>query len=499
MTTGDRMRRVLAQCTAMMLVLLAQACAYMKVNSAPDADKTSANNTCYLATAANMLAGAGYGTGSTMQQRSDQIYGQLISQFGTVNSGWTDAALSWWLSSANNTWTTNPYTVVTVYGNKTPRYPWADANGAQFIGDELRACRFVGLSISWPTAGTTIGSGGHAITGWGDEIGSRRDHIATNPSTVRVTDSDNDTGGNVQVYRYDAYTNPNPGGANEGNGWYFDYDPNHPYIKHIVTLASTATPAGTSTAQKVIGSYRVHQTSDVAATDLHYDVKTDTNVLSYYTSIDWGAPPAPTITEAQPTRNGITVDWDLSKKPVPKCNWVTIDTEFILPAWNAIRYENVRFTYPKLEPIDLPLIGWKIETPPVEKAASIPDVTGGYVVGAFTIVDPRLPADRRVVGEYRLVHQYSFNQSPEHHAFTVTGPSGLVVTDVRFGHSYGIVRREDLWKFKDWLSDLKGQELALDEKTPARLAIDWPGRLPYPKGEDIGGRIRERNPRIEVR
>jgi hypothetical protein len=482
------------------LVLLSSGCAYMKMSPPPDADKTftAGNNSCYLATAANMLAGAGYGTGTTVQQRSDAIYGQLIAQFGTANGGWTDTAISWWLGSANNTWPNNPYTVVTVLGNKSPKNPWADANGAQFIGNELRSCKMVGLSISWPVAGPTVGSGGHAITAWGDELGSQATSIASNPGTVRVTDSDSDAGGNVQAYTYDAYTNPNPAGANEGSGWYFDYDPNHPYIKHIITLASSTTPAGATLAQKVLGSYRIQQTREVPASDLHYTVRTDTNVLTYRTTIDRLRAGTPAIAELQP-RTGITVDWDLAADPVKASTWVTIDTEFVLPLWNAMRYENVHFTYPDGRRFELPPISWKMGSMPVERAATIPNVTGGYVIGAFTMVDPSLPAGAQQVGTYRFVHQYSYTQSPEQHEFEVSGPAGLVLTGLRFGHSYGLPTTRQLWAFEDWMTDLKDRQLRLEAGRAETVRLDWSGKLPYPEGEDIKGRLREPRPKANPR
>ena len=61
--------------------------AYLKIDPPPDVDKTGANATCWLATAANMLAGAGYGEissgSSDLQTRADYIYGELVTQFGT--------------------------------------------------------------------------------------------------------------------------------------------------------------------------------------------------------------------------------------------------------------------------------------------------------------------------------------------------------------------------------------------------------------------------------
>ncbi|NTU50129.1 MAG: hypothetical protein HGA87_04460 [Desulfobulbaceae bacterium] len=476
---------------ATVLELVLSSCAYMKMSPPADADKTflNNNNSCYLATASNMLAGAGYGNGTTVQARADNIYQQLIAQFGTASGGWADAAVSWWLSSPNNVWTTNPYTVVTVYGNKSPKYPWADANGAQFIGNELRTCHFVGLSISWPdNSPGVIGSGGHAITAWGDNLGNSSS-ISSNPTQVRVTDSDTDNGGDVQVYTYDAYTNPNPGGANEGNGWYFNYDNNHPYIKHIATLSPTTSSTGTENIQRVIGSYKVHQDQEKPATDLHYKVGTDVNILSYRTNIDWGTDLTPTITENQPRRE-LTVDWNLSSKPVPYCNWITITTEFILRNWNSIQYSDVHFTYPDGKANVAPNLNWLVKTPKVEGAAKIPNVTGGYLIGRFDIMKAG-PNGYIKVGEYRFLHQYSYDQSPENHAFIINGERDFVMTNLAFGHSYGYLEEKTLWNFQEWMTREPDKMYKLGEE-PVEIKIDWTGKLPYPKGEDIRGRIPEK-------
>jgi len=487
------------------LLVFCTSCFYMKMDPPPDVDKGApaptapcnpgeaiVDNSCWLATASNMLAGAGYGSGSSAQDRAEEIYDEMVANYGKRCGGWTDAALSWWFSSANNTWASNPYTVVTVYGNKTPKNPWANSNGARFIGNELRRCQFVGLSISWPVTGAQIGSGGHAITCWGDN--SSGGILSHNPSGVRVTDSDTDTGGDIQSYTYDAYTNPNPGGANEGNGWYFDYDPNHPYIKHIVTLCPTDDPSDIKLTQKVLGSYKIHQDNKTDAIDLHYRVGTDVTILSYKTEIDWATINAPSITESNP-RKQITVDWDLSDNPVPFCTWVTITTEFVLPTWNAIEYDDVHFTYPEnIEPIDelidLPSLKWVITTPIIESADTIINVTGGYVVGSYDIINPNLPLEDSRVAEYRFIHEYSFNQSPEIHKFNLTGTTGYTATNIRFGHSYGYLNTKELWGFSEWKTDLSEEMYPLGDR-PIEIDINWEGQLPYPEGEDIRGRIRE--------
>lgn len=474
--------------TAVLLVLCTS-CIYMKMDPPPDVDKgppppppPAIDNSCWEATASNMLAAAGYGSGNTVQARSDDIYGDMVAQYGKANGGWADSALTWWLSSTNNTWANNPYTVVTVYGNKT-KNPWANPNGARDIGNELRDCNYVGLSISWPPDTTHANAyGGHAITAWGDYSGNR-DSISSNPAMVRLVDSDRDTGGDVQSYSYDSYTNPNPGGNNSGNGWYINYSANHPFIKHIVTLSPVAGPSGGKTTQKVLGSYKIHQGRKVAATDLHYTAGTDVEILSYRTWLDWSSDESPIITEADPRRS-IKVDWDLSQKPVPFCKWVTITTEFILPRWNALSYSDVRFTYPRLEAEKIPGIHWSLDTPRIRNAAKIVNVTGGYVVGSFAIVDPKQPEGQAVVGQYRFIHQYSYDQSPESHVFTLRGGQGYRVTNLQFGHSYGYLDNKALWEFRDWMTKIPEKIYKLGDE-PIKVDLDWKGRLPYPEGEIV--------------
>jgi hypothetical protein len=293
----------------------------------------------------------------------------------------------------------------------------------------------------------------------------------------------------MQQYRYDIYTNPNPGGANEGNGWYFDYDPNHPYIKHIVTLSPTQAPGGAAMMQRVVGSYKIHQDKATSATDLHYEVGTDVEILTYNTRVSWETDTPPVIEESQPQRTEIDVDWDFTANPVPQCTWVTISTEFILRSWNAITYDNVHFTYPDGTVFRaVPDISWTMRSPVVPDAANIPNITGGYVIAAFDVIDPRLPAGEQMLGEYRLIHQYSFTQSPEQHTLVLTGAEDYAITNFRVGHTYSMLDTEALWIFQNWLTEMSEDTYALSA-TPVELQIDWAGRLPYPEGEDIRGRL----------
>lgn len=176
----------------------------------PDIDKDglgtssgiAANDlTCWLATAANMLAMAGYKSTNSglninsLQERAQDIYQDFLSWQGTITSGWIDSALNWWLQSANNNDSENKYSLVTLYGQKT-RTPWNNSNGDIEIANHLREGTKVGISISWSTcAPNTIGSGGHAITCVGDNLqtieGSKTYELldSSNPPTkIKVVD-----------------------------------------------------------------------------------------------------------------------------------------------------------------------------------------------------------------------------------------------------------------------------------------------------------------------
>lgn len=318
------------------------------------------DNTCWIAAASNMLAGAGYGNGATIQDRAEDIYLDFLvwqvaldptNTHGARDGGWIDTALTWWLGSGNNVWPSNPYTVVTVFGNKT-KTPWTNSNGAKYIGNQLRDYQQVGLSISWPrTSANGSPGGGHAVAAWGDD-GFAAD-LTGNPGEVIIGDSDRDNGGDFQTYTYDSYTNPNPGNFNEGNGWYLNFSNNHWFIKHIATLTPTDNPINASDGptQMVMGSYKIPQEELESATDLHYTAWTDYDILAYRTEIDWATNNDPVITESNThvpslTRSDIHADWDLTDNPVPFGKDVTITTQFILQNWNGIHYDDVYFTYP---------------------------------------------------------------------------------------------------------------------------------------------------------
>ena len=82
--TAQKARGVLYSFVVLILILASPARSeYKKIDPPPDANKAgpATDDTCWLATAANMLAGAGYGNGPDVQARAEEIYDQLKTHF----------------------------------------------------------------------------------------------------------------------------------------------------------------------------------------------------------------------------------------------------------------------------------------------------------------------------------------------------------------------------------------------------------------------------------
>jgi hypothetical protein len=87
--------------------------------------------------------------------------------------------------------------------------------------------------------------------------------------------------------------------------------------------------------------------------------------------------------------------------------------------------------------ITLPEFGWNMVTPELADT-DIPDITGGYVVGAFDVYD--MAGEPNLLGQYRFVHQYPYTQDPEHHTFTLRGPKDQCADfdDLKAGTRYRV-------------------------------------------------------------
>jgi hypothetical protein len=133
----------------------------------PDVNKNPANpqpdNSCWLAVAANLLGGAGWGLSTqTAQQNADAIYGQLVNHFGVNFGGLEERAVNWWLLNYGY----NPNAPDLQYYNPTKQYNDVThvnrtlvAADYDFLLDELTRCQYVGVSFAIP--GQELG---HAMT-----------------------------------------------------------------------------------------------------------------------------------------------------------------------------------------------------------------------------------------------------------------------------------------------------------------------------------------------
>ena len=86
---GTSQKKCFSLCVVVFLSLCCgpgMAADYLKLIPPPDANKpyTASDASCWLATAANVLAGAGYGTGATVQVRADEIYNELKANLSTT-------------------------------------------------------------------------------------------------------------------------------------------------------------------------------------------------------------------------------------------------------------------------------------------------------------------------------------------------------------------------------------------------------------------------------
>ena len=191
----------------------------------PDVDKNDhaghlGSNSCWQATAANLLAAAGYGkgagVGATAQQRADHIYLQLTGDLGTANMGCADKAINYWLY----TYGKNPnsaefmpdilYTDVTVSQTPIPLtgFVAVGANtGYNWLLDELNRRQYVAVLFEQPPHCMTLVGGNYWNNPNNRPDGNKsiwHDSDGAAPGTVGPGGGDNP----------DTVTHPAPVGAN---------------------------------------------------------------------------------------------------------------------------------------------------------------------------------------------------------------------------------------------------------------------------------------------
>jgi len=130
-----------------------------KVNPANPADAS-----CWLASASNILAAAGYGTGPAAQQRAQNIYGQLLAAYGPAVGGAPDQAISHWLAMYGKNPDSPEFRPQLAYTDVTAEYRALGAADYAFLKNELYRCQYVGVQFENPA---------HAMTmvGWDDTLG----------------------------------------------------------------------------------------------------------------------------------------------------------------------------------------------------------------------------------------------------------------------------------------------------------------------------------------
>ena len=470
------------------------------IPSPPDVDKFTHGHpnskSCWIATASNMLAGAGYGTGATAQAKADNIYTQMTAHYDISKGGWPRTALKWWLASANNTWPANPYVFVGIRGNwnVTAQAPYGNSNLPSIIGNKLRDGESLGVAFFWD--GSSLG---HVTAVWGDE-GFTPDNydvspIDINPKKIIMVDSDCDSGGNLQKYTYERYpiTTTSP----VSYGWRFkeygSWTPK-PWVRCLSTLSkSDLDPLATYTRrQRIIGSYKVSKPGQVPdSTSLHYVVGAQTgNLILWDTDIDWDANTVPTIVDSPTQPKQLTVDWDLSDNPVPFGNQITITTELGIENGGGIWYSGVSFPgiYANIPDFGLDIIHNMIGSSPFDPNDE--DIIGGFIYGTMTVSD-----GNGNDGEFSFVKEYDFDQSPEWHNVIISphpeATEVYQISNLKFGHAYTLPDEpNDIWAFEEWLTDhYTGPYDLIPAGPPLEFELNWTGRglLPYPPSNHYQG------------
>jgi hypothetical protein len=416
---------------------------YIKQNPPSDINQPP-DLSCWKATASNMLAGAGYGDGSTLEQRAADIYSELVREMDN-GAGHIKTALQRYICALSGASTSNSYKVFNAHGHTDP-FHWNNDQAPSFIGSALRQCDFVGLTLGrYRGRIYAHETWGHTVTAWGDEQDDGP--LTVDPSLVKITDS-------------------NPAIPNNPYG-YSIY--NYELRAHdtIVVDGPYGTPLG------------VAETPDVG--EAHYLGNYDA-----YGSTRWFLVNAVTLEKGNvpcPHSGALAISAH-QIDPSPPTKPEVIHSRTAVSRGTTLHYRSIRLKMPTPDIKNrLPDASIKLLTQSKPNAAMIPNVTGGYVVGAFRVAKKKSSGRWEQLGEYRFFQQYHYDQDPERHVFYLRGPSGFSVSHIRFGHSYGYLSEKSLLNFDSWLTDLAARRIL--GGTTIKIKIDWPGKLPYPQGAGI--------------
>jgi hypothetical protein len=126
----------------------------------PDVDKPNlADQSCWLAAAANVLGGAGWGVGANPQAKAVNIYNNLMTHFGNgAMLGWSSIAINWWLLNHGYNPNSPDYNPNLTYNNVTiirPPQGFVNLTMPQYDGllNQISACQYVNVSFDPPSPG----------------------------------------------------------------------------------------------------------------------------------------------------------------------------------------------------------------------------------------------------------------------------------------------------------------------------------------------------------
>ncbi|MBK7812039.1 MAG: hypothetical protein IPI50_12540 [Saprospiraceae bacterium] len=114
------------------------------------------------------------------------------------------------------------------------------------------------------------------------------------------------------------------------------------------------------------------------------------------------------------------------------------------------------------------------------------------MIASFDIEDINNKGEREIY-PYRLIHEYSYNQSPFKHLLQLSGKESVLLRNIKLGHSWNQLNTKELNKFENWISNFD-TTIKLN-KEPQNIEVDWQGKFEYPEGENIYQAIPDKNGR----
>lgn len=133
----------------------------------PDVNKPvpgPTDNSCWLASAANILGAAGYGISGSAQLNAQSIYSQLRAAYGTAAGGAPDQAISFWLANYGRNPSAAEYDPTNAYTDITAEYRQLNQTDYDFLRSELYRCQYVGVQFESPSHAVTLVGWDHTLT-----------------------------------------------------------------------------------------------------------------------------------------------------------------------------------------------------------------------------------------------------------------------------------------------------------------------------------------------